>query len=868
MHELNMKSKYENMKIIYNRSKFGWYWAPLFVAFWFLLFYVTVIPSYHSYPDLLTIEDEVTQPGRFIGARAESTLLRLTKIGPKVVGSAANEQTAVNFLLSEISKIVQDSRTDLYDIEQDVQIASGNYVLWQMVNTYQSIQNVVVKLTPRGTNSTSSLLINSHYDSVPGSSGAGDSGAMIVIMLETLRVLSKYETPLQHSIVFLFNGAEENPLQGSHAFITQHKWAHNVKAVMNLDSAGSGGREILFQSGPDHPWLMNYYGKHIVHPYASTIGEELFQNGFVPSETDFRIFRDFGNIPGLDMAHTLNGYVYHTKYDRFNLIPRKSYQLTGDNVLALAKALANAPEMEDPSQYAEGHTIFFDVLGWFIVYYSETTGIIVNVVVCVVAIITILAYIWNMAHQTGMFRRRVFIKFGILLGIQFAAVLLAILLTGTIAIFLDSVGLSMAWFSQTWMVFGLYFCPMFFMMGLLPAIYLSRTKEHGLPLGYAIQLIMHAHCLILTVFFIVMISLNIRSAFALMLCIAFYVLSVILNMITCFHKTTFLWLIPHTVCQILPFLFYSYCAYAFYVIFIPMQGRDGANTNPELMIGGFTVFVCLLLAPFLVPLLCLFRKSKTIISTFGVICLIFIILAATPVGFPYRERDVPQRFYVAHTTRTFHDGDSAMSVRYNDSGYYVVPVDRHPHSVDYLFENMNLTKSSRLGVSCDTELMCGYPIYSTRWLGWRGQSFWIDGPAPRADGWPQMSILSKERISLTNLIISLEISGPDHMSVFIDPMNDTKLVDWSFDRTPIKDNFEAPYFIYLSYALDPAPFRFHLEFEHDSADWSGSTFDIGVIGHKIHDDISNTDDFRDFVAEFPAWSTVSAWTSSYESWRL
>jgi len=36
----------------------------------------------------------------------------------------------------------------------------------------------------------------------------------------------------------------------------------------------------------------------VAHPFASTIGEELFQNGFIPSDTDYRIFRDFGKIPG------------------------------------------------------------------------------------------------------------------------------------------------------------------------------------------------------------------------------------------------------------------------------------------------------------------------------------------------------------------------------------------------------------------------------------------------------------------------------------------------------------------------------------------------------------------------------------------
>jgi len=124
--------------------------------------------------------------------------------------------------------------------------------------------------------------------------------------------------------------------------------------------------------------------------------------------------------------------------------------------------------------------IFFDMMGWFFVYYPESTGVIINISVCVLVCITIVGYIWIMSSSTGMFRRRIWAKFGILTALQVAGVALGIALVMSIALFLDAVNLSMSWFSQNWMLFGLYFCPMIFGMGIVPAIYFSRTKEVGL----------------------------------------------------------------------------------------------------------------------------------------------------------------------------------------------------------------------------------------------------------------------------------------------------------------------------------------------------------------------------------------------------
>lgn len=297
------------------------------------------------------------------------------EIGSRFTGSEANEVLTVEYLIGEIQKVQFDMKEGT-KIEYEVQRGEGHFVeewlAFKSVNIYRGIQNVVARIMPRDAKETDHhILLNAHFDNVVLSPGAGDDGTMVAVILEMMRILAK--NPLKHPVIFLFNGCEENSLQGAHSFVKNHRWMSHVSLLINLDVAGAGGKELMFQTTKGHPWLMKKYVKAVPNPFATVLGEEMYQNGFVSSDTDFSMFtQHHPNLPAYDLALILNGYVYHTVNDGIEHVSKGSLQSTGDNVLALLREIDESPELdEEPEEGAEG-LVFFDFFGLFMISFSMT----------------------------------------------------------------------------------------------------------------------------------------------------------------------------------------------------------------------------------------------------------------------------------------------------------------------------------------------------------------------------------------------------------------------------------------------------------------------------------------------------------------
>ncbi|KAJ9585933.1 hypothetical protein L9F63_020441, partial [Diploptera punctata] len=485
------------------------------------IFLITVFVE-QQLPLPLQISDAEQYPDRFISERAMNHLMRLTDIGPRTAGSYENEVLAIKFFKEEIEGVLSTANP-VHHVEVDIQKTSGAFPLTfldGMTNVYRNVQNVIVRVSSQGVQSPFSLLLNCHFDTVSGSPGGSDDGASCAIMLEILQVITQSNQPLKHNLLLLFNGAEENLMQASHGFITQHKWAKEVRAFINLEACGAGGREILFQAGPNHPWIMQIYSETVPYPYASSLAQEIFQSGVIPGDTDFRIFRDFGHVSGLDFAWSKNGYVYHTKFDNVSQIPLGTLQRTGDNILALTLGLVNSDKMDDTDKYAAGNLVFFDFLGAFVFRWPEEVGFLINLCVIAMSAYCIL-YNMHVAHGRDV-GHTVYMKQLVLsLCVVLACLLLTLLVNAVIAVLLSALSSAMSWFAHPVWIFFLYICPTLFVpMSVL--LFVSKWQRPLVGSPWTLyQMYSDSYQLMWTLILLLCTLLHIRSGFIALLWIVF-----------------------------------------------------------------------------------------------------------------------------------------------------------------------------------------------------------------------------------------------------------------------------------------------------------------------------------------------------------
>ena len=88
--------------------------------------------------------------------------------------------------------------------------------------------------------------------------------------------------------------------------------SHYLKAFLNLEGAGAGGRATLFRSTDSE--VTRYYGGS-KHPFGTVVSGDGFKQGFIRSETDYVVFDNVLGLRGLDVAFMEPRARYHTDQD-------------------------------------------------------------------------------------------------------------------------------------------------------------------------------------------------------------------------------------------------------------------------------------------------------------------------------------------------------------------------------------------------------------------------------------------------------------------------------------------------------------------------------------------------------------------------
>lgn len=288
-------------------------------------------------------------PHLFSEARAVEHVRVLAKdIGGRQEGTQGLVQAAV-YIKAQLKQIKERAGPD-FRIEIEETTVNGSFnmkFLGRSISlAYREHPNILMRMSSvKSQDGDTSVLVNAHFDTAPNSPGAGDCGSCVASMLELARAMVDSGWSPPRPVIFLFNGAEELFMLGSHGFITTHHWRDTIGAFINIEATGTGGTDLVCQSGPGS-WPSFIYAQSAIYPMSTSAAQDVF--GAIPGDTDYRMFaHDYGDIPGVDIIFMLGSSFYHTASDTVERLLPGSLQARGENLFNLVKAITNSPKLQN-----------------------------------------------------------------------------------------------------------------------------------------------------------------------------------------------------------------------------------------------------------------------------------------------------------------------------------------------------------------------------------------------------------------------------------------------------------------------------------------------------------------------------------------
>ncbi|TMS33929.1 hypothetical protein L596_001613 [Steinernema carpocapsae] len=824
---------------------------------------------------------------RFSEIRGRPILQKLSNLGPKPSGSYTCEKLAMDMIIDELESIKTKSeeKENPHTITIEKQYPSGCFDIPRFDTDgfalcYRNVSNIIVRLGQKNRpwhESNTAVLLNCHYDSVPNSLGGSDDLVSCAVMMEILRVMTSPKRSLiKHDVIFLFNGAEESSLLAAHGFITKHPYRHGIKAFINMEASGSGGRELLFQAGPGNQWLLNSYLEAAVHPHCSILGQEVFQSGVYPGDTDFRIFRDYGRVPGLDLAFVQNGYWYHTEFDRAERITPGSMQRAGENVLATLRHLLDSPYLEHPAEYGDQKFVFFDVVGLFTVIYPMGVGEAVNVVSSIIVIVNVIVKVLrfqkgDVIGNYSLGQLGISVASHILTGISIAACVFGL------AKLVNSCDMTMTWYVKPWAVVPLYGLSTF-LTGVFVQTIFTRFMSHKSDAKFLEHALHDAHLVILSTALLFLTYKGIASAFLLALLVVFPLFrNLVIRVLQKVFQTASpsLYLFAHLISVLPGLVMVIYTFDMLISIFVPIMGRNASN--PEFIIATFCAvpsFFAVIAFGSLIP-----RTKTDSITKIVTLCALiwlatFVVLNEKHMktSYDYKpEYPTTRRMILMHMRRNTYGKNGELEKREN--GILAKAMDfRGVEDIPFVSEPNSGFRPLTSKTNCKyKELPYYYPPAKKEETDKTTRFKPVDEELHSKN---PINVTMHEKVYKDDKIIyNFTVSGSGQTNVFITPQSPYNLYQWSLFSSPNQTDTDNSAFAFLHCSGENCgtwDFTVVLQKAGDSKeDVKGHELHLSAVAHYLHgpDMVSKTlQGFLDRIKQERTDPEKWKWAITATSW--